>query len=505
MIAYNQSYLTALRLFKLLFYRHFLIYRAITTRGHLPANNGILCRHAKHPVHAHLKLNKKAPNAMTETNAITVDNLIFARWIIPVRPANTTLENYAIAIRQSKIVDILPAEQARETYQADSIVELNDHVLTPGLINAHGHAAMTLFRGMADDYPLYEWLEQHIWPAEKQWVDEQFVFDGSQLAIAEMLRCGTTCFSDMYFFPEQTAKAATQAGIRAQLSFPVFDFPSAWGLGPDDYINKGLQLRDDVKHNDKIDIVFGPHAPYTVSDEPIKRVATLAAELDINIQIHVHETQQEIDDALAATGKRPLQRLDELGLLTPRTQLVHMTALSDDDIARVKRAGSHVITCPESNLKLASGFCPVQSLLDAGINVALGTDGAASNNDLDMFGEMRTAALLTKAVAGNPAALPDWQALEIATLSGAKALGLDHKIGSLEVGKEADIIAIDLSAIEQQPVYQPVSQLVYSSCGHRVSHSWIKGQCVMSDRQLSHMDLHDIANKAQHWHNKISS
>lgn len=442
---------------------------------------------------------------MTETNAITVDTLIFARWIIPVRPANTTLEDYAIAIRQAKIIDILPAAEARNTYQASNTVELNDHVLTPGLINTHGHAAMTLFRGMADDYPLHEWLEQHIWPAEGQWVGEQFVFDGSQLAIAEMLRCGTTCFSDMYFFPEQTAKAAIQAGIRAQLSFPVFDFPSAWGQGADDYIKKGLQLRDDFKHNDKIDIVFGPHAPYTVSDDPIRRVATLAAELDINVQIHVHETQQEIDDALAATGKRPLQRLDELGLLSPRTQLVHMTALNDDDIALVKRSGSHVITCPESNLKLASGFCPVQSLLDAGINVALGTDGAASNNDLDMFGEMRTAALLTKAVACNAAALPDWQALEMATLSGAKALGLDDKIGSLEIGKEADIIAIDLSAIEQQPVYQPISQLVYSSCGHRVSHSWIKGQCVMSERQLNHMDLHDIANKAQHWHNQINT
>ena len=441
---------------------------------------------------------------MTETNTTTVDTLIFARWIIPVRPANTTLEGYAIAIKHGKIIDILPAAEARNNYQADNYVDLNQHVLTPGLINTHGHAAMTLFRGMADDYPLNDWLEQHIWPAEGQWVSEQFVYDGSQLAIAEMLRSGTTCFSDMYFFPEQTATAATQAGIRAQLSFPVFDFASAWGQGADDYIKKGLQLRDDFKHNDKIDIVFGPHAPYTVSDDPIKRVATLAAELDINIQMHVHETQQEVDNALTATGKRPLQRLADLGLLSPRTQLVHMTALNKGDIALVKQSGSHVVTCPESNLKLASGFCPVQSLLDAGINVALGTDGAASNNDLDMFGEMRTAALLTKAVANNAAALPDWQALEMATLSGAKALGLDDKIGSLEIGKEADIIAIDLSAIEQQPIYQPISQLVYSSCGHRVSHSWIKGQCVMNDRLLSHLDLHDIANKAQYWHNKIT-
>lgn len=441
---------------------------------------------------------------MTETHQTLIDTLIFARWIIPVRPANTTLEGYALAINNGKIVDLLPAEEAREQYQANAEIALDHHVVTPGLINAHGHAAMTLFRGMADDYPLQEWLEQHIWPAEGQWVSETFAYDGSQLAIAEMLRSGTTCFSDMYFFPEATAKAATEAGIRAQLSFPVFDFPSAWGQGPDDYIKKGLQVRDDFKHNDKIDIVFGPHAPYTVSDDPMKRVATLAAELDINIQIHVHETQQEVDDAIAASGKRPLQRLNELGLLSPRTQLVHMTALNDDDITLVQQSGSHVITCPESNLKLASGFCPVQQLLDADINVALGTDGAASNNDLDMFGEMRTTALLTKAVAGNAAALPDWQALEMATLSGAKALGLDEKIGSLELGKEADIIAVDLSAIEQQPVYQPISQLVYTSCGHRVSHSWVKGECVMSERELTHLDTHDIANKAQHWHNQIN-
>jgi 5-methylthioadenosine/S-adenosylhomocysteine deaminase len=451
-----------------------------------------------------LPLIKQPIKNMNQAPPQAIDSLIFADWIIPIRPAKTVLQHHAIAIDQGKIIAIVPREQAELLFDATHGIELPGHALTPGLINAHGHAAMTLFKGMADDTPLQQWLEQHIWPAEGQWVSEDFVRDGTQLAIAEMLRSGTTTFSDMYFFPDVVAREASNAGIRTQISFPIFDFPSIWGQDPDDYIRKGLQVRDDFKHNELIELIFGPHAPYTVNDDALRKIATLAAELDIAIHIHVHETQQEVDTEIAQRGQRPLARLNELGLLSPKTQLVHMTALNADDIELVKQSGAHVIHCPASNLKLASGFCPVAQLIDEGINIALGTDGAASNNSLDMFSEMRTAALLAKAVAKDASALGDWQALETATLGGAKALSIDNKVGSLEVGKQADIIAIDLSQLEQQPVYQPVSQLVYTACGHHVTHSWINGEQVLADRQLVTLNEKGIAAKAREWRHKIA-
>ena len=442
---------------------------------------------------------------MNKQTKTTIDTLISAGWIIPIRPARTQLKDHSIAIKDGIIIDILPQPEALARYEARHNIALPQQVLTPGLINAHGHAAMTLFRGMADDTPLQTWLEQHIWPAEAQWVNEEFVRDGSQLAIAEMLRSGTTTFSDMYFFPNIVAKAASDAGIRAQITFPVFDSPTIWGQDPDDYIRKGLDVRDDFKHSELIEVVFGPHAPYTVNDAALQKVAMLAAELDISIHIHAHETQQEVDDAIQQTGKRPLERLNELGILTPRTQLVHMTTLNDRDIELVKLSGAHIVHCPQSNLKLASGACPIAKLMANGINIALGSDGAASNNSLDMFSELRTAALLAKLSSGDASALTDWQALEAATLGGAKALAIDNKVGTLEIGKHADIIAIDLSAVEQQPLYQPISQLVYTPCGHHVSHSWVHGQQVLADRKPTQMDLREIVAKAESWRQRIDS
>ena len=442
---------------------------------------------------------------MNHDSPKSVDTLINAGWIIPIRPAQTTLEHHTIAIDGGNIVDILPQAEAGHRYQANHTIDLPQHVLTPGLINCHGHAAMALFRGMADDTALQIWLEQHIWPAEARWVSEEFVRDGTRLAIAEMLRSGTTTFSDMYFFPNIAAKAASDAGIRAQMTFPVFDFPTIWAQDPDDYIRKGLSVRDDFKHSALVDVVFGPHAPYTVNDRALQKVAMLAAELDTNIHIHVHETAREVDEAVQQTGQRPLDRLQQLGILTPRTQLVHMTALTEQDIEQVALSGAHVVHCPQSNLKLASGLCPVNQLLQRDINIALGSDGAASNNGLDMFSELRSAALLAKVVADDAAAFNDWQALEAATLGGARAMGIDHKVGTLEVGKHADIIAVDFSAIEQQPVYHPISQLVYTACGHRVSYSWIHGQQVLADRLPVHLDMREIAARAQHWRNRIGN
>lgn len=430
------------------------------------------------------------------------DTLIFARWIIPIVPAHAVYDHHALVIDRGRIVSLLPAAQAR-AIAADEVVELNEHALLPGLVNAHTHGAMSLLRGYADDYALHGWLNDHIWPAEGKWVGEAFVRDGTELAIAEMLRSGTTCFADMYFFPNVAAQIAHDLGMRTQLHFPIFDFPTAWGRDADDYIHKGLALRDDFKHSELISIGFGPHAPYTVSDAPLSRIAVLAAELDCAIQIHAHETQREVEESLAKYQERPLARLSRLGLLGPRMQCVHATALNDDDIALLARNNCHVVHCPESNLKLASGFCPTQKLLDAGVNVALGTDGAASNNDLDLFSEMRTAALLAKAVAGDAAALSAFDALRMATLDGAKALGLDGKIGSLELGKCADVIAVDLSAIEQQPLFHALSQLVYTNSGTHVSHSWINGKRMLDNRELTTINLPDLRESVTRWQKKI--
>jgi 5-methylthioadenosine/S-adenosylhomocysteine deaminase len=364
---------------------------------------------------------------------------------------------------------------------------------------------MTLLRGFADDQPLMPWLEQHIWPAEQAHVSEEFVGDGTELAIAEMIRSGTTTFSDMYFFPNVCAATAQRLGMRCQITFPIFDFPSAWGKDADDYISKGLALRDDFKHSSLVTVVFGPHAPYTVCEDNLAKIATLAAELDTSVHIHLHETSGEVLVAVEQCGERPLDTLHRLGLLGPRTQCVHMTDLGDQDIALLAATGAHVVHCPQSNMKLASGTCRVSALLERGVNVALGTDSAASNNDLNLFGEMKAAALLAKLHARDAATLPAADALAMATINGARALGLEESIGSLEVGKQADLIAVDLRGPETQPLYHPLSQLVYACNGSQVSHSWIAGELVMAQRQLTHIDLDALTLRINDWQQRIGA
>ena len=434
---------------------------------------------------------------------LSIDLLINARWIIPIEPANIVLDHFSIAIHQGKILALLPQQEAAECFSAERIENLNEHVVMPGLVNAHGHAAMTLLRGYADDKPLAEWLNDHVWPAEKQWVGDDFVRDGAMLAIAEMIKSGTSCFSDMYFFPEQTTQAADDAGMRCQVSFPILDFPTAWGNGPADYIAKGMALREKYVAHPTISVGLGPHAPYTVSDEWLNKVVQLSREMTMPIQIHLHETADEVAESMQQHGMRPMQRMMNLGLLTRHTQCVHMTQIDDADIALLQQSGAHVIHCPESNLKLASGFCPVDKLIQAGVNVALGSDGGASNNDLDLFGEMKTAALLAKAVSNNAGALDAHAALRMATLNGAKALGLNAQIGSLEVGKSADITAIKLSDLDVLPVYDPASQLVYTHVGHRVSHVWVQGRCLMADRKLLTIDEEALKTTARQWQQRI--
>ena len=431
------------------------------------------------------------------------DTLIHPGWVVPVIPQGAVLENYSIALTDDRISALLPREEA-QAIEARQVLELPGHALMPGLINCHGHAAMSLLRGYADDQALMPWLEQHIWPAEAAHVSAEFVRDGTELAIAEMIRSGTTTFSDMYFFPDACAATAERLGMRCQITFPVFDFPTAWAGDADEYISKGLELYHDLKHSKLVSIGFGPHAPYTVSEPALVKIATLAAELDAAVHIHLHETSGEVLLAVEQNGERPLDTLHRLGLVGPRTQCVHMTDLGEQDMALLAATGAHVVHCPQSNMKLASGACPVSKLLDKGINVALGTDSAASNNDLNMFGEMQAAALLAKLHSQDASALPASAALAMATINGARALGMEDSIGSLEVGKQADLIAVDLSGPETQPLYKPLSQLVYASNGSQVSHSWIAGNLVMSQRQLTHIHLPALATRTGTWQQRIS-
>lgn len=433
----------------------------------------------------------------------TIDLLISPRWIIPVVPENALYSHCDLAVDGGRILGIYPRGEARRLYAPRDEVVLDTHALIPGLINAHGHLAMSLLRGYADDQPLDTWLKEHIWPAEGRWVGEEFVRDGAELAMAEMLKSGTTCFSDMYFFPEQVALAARQHGLRCQLAFPILNFPSAWARNGDEYISKGLALRDTYKGDELISVIFGPHAPYTVDDRYFERVATYANELDAGIQIHLHETQAEVDEAVAQSGERPIARLQRLGILTPNTQCVHMTAVNDADIALLATSGAHVIHCPKSNLKLASGFCPEHRLREAGINVALGTDGAASNNSLDLFSEMEFASLLSKGLSGNAAALDTHASLRMATLNGARALGIDTLTGSLEAGKAADMVAVDLGGIGREPMYNPLSQLVHTPVGHRVSDVWVNGAAKVRNGQLQSFSEQELESKARQWRDRI--
>ncbi len=434
----------------------------------------------------------------------TIDTLIHASWLVPVEPKGVVLKDHSIAIQDGHIIDILPSDEAKEQYRAEHEMERPGHVLIPGLINTHAHAAMSLMRGLADDLPLMNWLNDHIWPAEGKWVSPDFVRDGTRLAMAEMLRGGTTCFNEMYFFPDEVARQAEHAGMRAVVGLIVIDFPTAWAQDAEEYINKGIALNDELKHSPLVRTAFAPHGPYTVSDGPLEKVVMYAEELDIPIHMHIHETADEVNGSLQQHGKRPLARLDELGLLGPQLLAVHMTQLTEEEIARIAETNSSVVHCPESNLKLASGFCPVQQLLDAGINVALGTDGAASNNDLDMFGEMRTAALLAKGVAGDASALPAAEALAMATINGARALGIDDICGSLSVGKAADIVAVKVDDLETQPLYHAISQLVYATGRDKVNDVWVAGRHLLKERQLTTLDESAILQSARQWREKIA-
>jgi 5-methylthioadenosine/S-adenosylhomocysteine deaminase len=468
-----------------------------THQGAAP-NRGALAVPSAHPAY-------RAPPAsdMPPTSPLPADLLVEARWVVPVEPAGMLLERHAVAVREGRIVAVLPADEARRRYAAAETVTLAEHALIPGLVNLHTHAAMTVMRGYADDKPLMSWLRDHIWPAEAAHASPEMVYDGTLLACAEMIAGGVTCANDMYFFPEDAARAFLDAGMRGVLGMIAVEFPTAYATGPDHYIAKGLAMRDRLAEEPLLSFCMAPHAPYTVSDATFTRIAVVAEELDVPIHVHLHETLEEIAESLRRHGVRPLERLRGLGLATPRLIGVHGVHLTPREIDLLARNGCSIAHCPSSNLKLASGLAPVAALLDAGVNVGIGTDGAASNNRLDVFQEMRTAALLAKGVSGRADAMPARDALRAATLGGAQALGLEDRVGSIAAGKDADLVAVRLDRPETQPCFDPVSHLVYAAGREDVSHVWIRGVLRFRDRSHLWIAPRELEKLAALWHNKL--
>lgn len=443
------------------------------------------------------------PNHAPTPHPVKADLIVCPRWIIPVEPAGIILEDHALVVNNGLIIDLLTREAALQRYSAATIENLPEQVLIPGLVNTHTHAAMTLMRGIADDKPLKTWLEAWIWPLETRWVSTDMVRDGTLLAAAEMLLGGVTTFNDMYFFPEAAAEAVDQIGIRASLGILAFEVPTAYGHGADDYLNKGLAARDALRNHPRLSFMLAPHAPYTVSDSTFEKVATLAAQTGLGIHIHTHETQHEVDDSLHQYGERPLSRLERLGILGPQTLAVHAVALNDDDIALMARHNVHMAHCPASNLKLGSGIARTAEVYAAGINIGVGTDGAAGNNRLDMLSETRLAGLLAKGLHQDPGLFPAHSLIYMATLGGARALGLQDRIGSLTIGKRADLCAIALDNEATLPVFDPASQIIHAAGREHVTHVWVDGKCVVKKKHLTEICHEEIYAKAKTWENRF--
>lgn len=431
-----------------------------------------------------------------------IDLLVSARWILPIAPENKVLENYALAVQGDQIIDLLPLDEAKEQYYAEQYLEFPEHVIMPGMVNSHTHTPMNLFRGLADDLPLMDWLNNHIWPAEGALINAESVKVGTQLAIAEMLRGGTTCFNDNYFFPDITAFAAIEAGMRVVAGNVIMSVPTKWASDEAGYFTRAEAILRDFTPHPLVTWTITPHAPYTVNDESFKKVRGISEKYNLPVHLHLHETSFECEQSAKEFGVRPIARLQKLGLINEKLIAVHMVDVNKEEIELIAKAGASVVHCPESNLKLASGFAPVTEYLNHGINVAIGTDGAASNNDLDMFGELRTAAMIAKAVSHNPTSVPAHEALKMATLNGAKAIGLGDKIGSLEKNKQADFIAVDLSSYLTQPIFNPLSHLAYAINRLQVSDVWIAGKRLLKNGEFTRLNTREIVAQAKLWAEK---
>lgn len=440
----------------------------------------------------------------------TVSLIIEARWVLPVVESKDLLESYAVIIDENEIIAICPILDVYNKYEAKEVVKLEEHILIPGLINLHTHAAMNLMRGLADGLALKPWLEDHVWPAEAKLVSPEFVYDGTVLAVAEMLSGGVTTFNDMYFYPEAAADASIKMGMRANLGLVVLEFPTQYANDADGYIKKGLDVRDHLREEALLSFSLAPHAPYTVSDQTFQRVVTLANQVNITVHTHLHETQDELSNSEAEYGLRPLSRLANLGFLGPNVTFAHCVHFQAVEMRLLAEYGCHIAHCPSSNLKLASGIAPIYASIKHNINVGLGTDGAASNNRLDMFTEMRLAALLAKGESSDATAVPAHTAIEMATINGAKALGLGDKVGSIEVGKLADLTAVCFSDIEMQPYFDPVSHLVYVAGREHVTHTWVNGelryhQPAESAGVYNGIEPRELSNIVKKWQPKVNA
>ncbi len=435
----------------------------------------------------------------------TSDQIIHAKWIITCEAKDEVLENHALVIQHQKIIDILPSPDASKQYSATKEEHYDSHAICPGFINTHTHVPMNYFRGLADDLALMNWLQNHIWPAEKKWLGEEFVFDASLFAMAEMIRSGTTSFNDMFFYMPSTAKATEIAGLRGHISMHVISFETKWAKDAEEEFAKAEAFYQEYKNSPLVSITVAAHSMYTVTDDKyLLRLNDIAEKYHLQMNMHVQEPRTEMDILLKRTGRRPLAHLAHLGLLNPRLIAVHMLHADENDLDLLEKHKPNVVHCPESNMKLASGLCPVTELLARGVNVALGTDGAASNNDLDMLGEMRTAAFLAKHSTQNPESLSAYEALQMATLNGAKALNVHHERGSLKKGKLADFIAINMDEIETLPTYHPISHIVYAAGRHQVTDVWVGGKKLLDNRKLTTLDEAELKAKAKAWGDKIN-
>ncbi len=434
-----------------------------------------------------------------------VDTLITARWVVPMEPDARVLAGHSVAIRNGRIVAVLPTAEALARYSAAEILDRPDHVLLPGLVNAHTHAAMVLLRGRAENLRLGPWLRDGVWPLERRWIDPEYVRDGTELAIAEMLRGGVTCFGDMHLWPEVVAQTAAECHMRASVGLVVTEAATRWAATADEYIDRGMALRDQYKGDPLVSTHFAPHAPHSVSDATLARVRRLADELDLPVAIHLHETAWEIEQSQQQFGLRPLARLAGLGLASPQLVAIHMTQVAPQDLDTLADCGASVVHCPESNLKLGAGVCPAPRLIGRGVRVALGTDGAASNNDLDLLGEARTAGLLAAGVSGVPGSLVASDLLRMATLEGARVLGLGEVTGSLVPGKWADLCCLDLRHARSWPVNDVAAAIVYGSSSSQVTDTWVAGRRLLADGNLSYLDEAAVLERAEAWRQRFES
>lgn len=431
---------------------------------------------------------------MIKNNEALAIDLLVCGTVVTLDQDSRVIENGAVAVQDDCIVAVGPAVELERTCRPSARLELEHGLVMPGLVNVHTHAPMSCLRGIADDLPLMTWLQEYIFPVEAK-LNSEIVYQATLLSIMEMIRSGTTCFSDMYLFAKDVARAVDQSGMRGWLSEPLYDFPSpnygelAAGF---DYVD---ELFDLYREHPLITIAAAPHSTYTCAPDLLVRLKEKAEQNQAIFHIHLSETREEVETIQQRFGLTPVRHLDKLGLLDSRMTAAHCVVLDVGEIELLARRGVKVAHCPESNMKLASGVAPVPQMLEAGLVVGLGTDGCASNNDVDLFTEMDTAAKLHKVHTLDPTVMSAEQTLSLTTMGGARLLGVEDQIGSLAPGKKADLIVLDLNQPHLTPLYHIPSHLVYAARGSDVVHSVINGKIVMKNRQFTTLDEKDILDK----------